>query len=66
MQDNELKEKLNELNKAEVARRLDVSPTYLYEAISEKYIMTENFYNRLKKVVKNLLQSWILNSQNGT
>ena len=57
MQDNELKEKLNELNKAEVARRLDVSPTYLYEAISEKYIMTENFYNRLKKVVKNLLQS---------
>lgn len=51
IKDNQIDKKLEIRNIAEIARRMNVSKTYLYEAIKEKFAVTEEFYKRLLEVV---------------
>lgn len=48
IEDKELHKKLKAVNTAQVARDMGVSRTYLYEALRDTYVLTEEFRNRLK------------------
>jgi len=50
-EDVEMDKQLEIANRAEVARRVGVSRTYLSAAYKGKVIITEELYNKIKKVL---------------
>ena len=55
-EDKILGAKLKAVNTSEVARKVGVSPQYLYEVMNDSFILTEKRYLQVKEAVELILQ----------
>jgi|GEM_PF-5368134 len=55
IEDLEINKELSKVNKAELARKVGVSKTYLYESIKGKMVVTEKFYKKVRSILSKKL-----------
>ena len=57
IQDKQINKEVRKRNVAEVARRMKVSKSYMHMALKDNFKVSEDFYMRLKKVLKEYVEA---------